>query len=87
MKTIDKIKELASDLEESIKVIDSVRIKHSIIKLLDQIPKEIELIEVTKDQENHKAAASAGLIVDFDIMHYNNTRIENLKQEIDEAIK
>ena len=86
MKTIDKIKELALELETSKELIDSVRLKHTIIKLSDQIPKELELIEITRRQEEFKAAASIGILVDFDVMYYNNNRIEVLKEEINEGI-
>tara|TARA_R110000744_G_scaffold357580_1_gene464429 strand:- start:953 stop:1222 length:270 start_codon:yes stop_codon:yes gene_type:complete len=86
MKTIDKIKELSLELETSKELIDSVRLKHTIIKLSEQIPKELELIEITRRQEEFKAAASIGILVDFDVMHYNNNRIEVLKEEINEGI-
>ena len=86
MKTIDKIKELALELETSKELIDSVRLKHTIIKLSEQIHKELELIEITRRQEEFKAAAFMGIVVDFDVMHYNNNRIEVLKEEINEGI-
>ena len=64
-----------------------VILEQNIIKVAELVSKEVDLIELEKEESKSKYAASLGLFVDFDELTYYDDRINKLKQEINEGIK
>ena len=92
---LDKAENLIDRYQNSLEVApflgDTLNIRvileQNIIKVAELVSKEVDLIELEKDETRYKYAASLGLFVDFDELTCCDDRINKLKQEINEGIK
>jgi len=86
MKVVNKINSLMISLEnEEVKEIQNT-IEKEIMRVIDLLPKEVELIKHEKELRKLSYAISQGVMIDYDSLHDTKDKIDKLKLEIDEGI-
>ena len=87
MRVASKIHSLMTALGNAETNEEENNIDIEIIKVMDLLPKEVELIKVDSELRKLSYAISQGVTVDYDAVHRAKDKFDKLTKEIDEGIK
>ena len=86
MKVAAKIQSLMLDLKNETEKEAQDKIDLEIIRVVDLLPKEVELIKAEKELSVLMYADNQGITIDFGVAHDIKDSIDKLKKELDEGL-